>query len=669
MQVQKTAIVRYLEGGDKNFVIPVYQRDYAWTKDQCLKLWQDLLSISDKEAYFIGTIVFIRQGINQVIIDGQQRLTTCSILLLAMHNNPKIDNKTKQQIADLLWDKYANDDASKIKLKPNKVDRDSYESLLENQTLKPKNNIVNNYNFFASMVKDEDMVKIFGLIKKLQFVSIELDVMDDPQLIFESLNSTGVNLTAGDLIRNYILMDVEPNLQEQLYKNFWLPIEQLVGDVAEFARIYLIYKEQKLVRKFEVYEFFKKYIQNQTITKLEILEDLLKYSQIYSFIIQIQPHDDYNINQKLENFKKLEFSVASPFLLDVFDSRLTGNQIYCILEVLESYVFRKILVDGVTSGLNKLFITLAREIKLSLSENSLNGGSDSYPEIFKSVLLSKNQITTRFPSNEELTKALLTKNIYDQNSKNKRFLLENLENYNNPYKFSSEIWDNLTIEHIMPQKLTPQWKDQLGADWHLVHTKYIHTLGNLTLVLNTKNAEMGNRSFGDKQVIDFDTSKLKLTNGLSDTKTWTEENIVARSNGFAQEITQIWAYPTTNIVKTSQEDGWIDLDIDFDPTFKKIINLKIDDKIYAVSSWSQVLVCVCGYAFEYSSIDFLEYIHTQSSFFSIDKAKLRSPAILPIEAGYNYYVETNKSAKDICKTVFAICDGMKANWHIKIEVG
>ena len=152
MQVNKTGIVRYLEGGDKNFVIPVYQRDYAWTKSQCLKLWQDILTIGEKESYFIGTIVFIRQGNNQVIIDGQQRLTTCSLLLLAMYNSPRIDDKTKQQIADLIWDKYADNEACKIKLKPNKVDRDSYESLLQNQKLKPKNNIANNYNSFVSLL-------------------------------------------------------------------------------------------------------------------------------------------------------------------------------------------------------------------------------------------------------------------------------------------------------------------------------------------------------------------------------------------------------------------------------------------------------------------------------------------------------------------------------------
>lgn len=290
------------------------------------------------------------------------------------------------------------------------------------------------------------------------------------------------------------------------------------------------------------------------------------------------------------------------------------------------------------------------------------------------MLLSRNQITNRFPNNDQLLEVILTKNIYEQRSKNKIFLLENLENYNNPYKFSSDIWDNLTIEHIMPQKITQQWKDQLGVNWQIIHPKYLHTLGNLTLTLNTKNSQMGNRSFEEKQAIDFDTSKLKLTRDIGNSNFWNEETIVARAKQFANEITQIWQYPKTDIQTYNKlENGWIDLDEDFEPTYTRIINLQIEDKIQPVRSWSQVLVNVCEYAFEYSSIDFLEYMtkeinNTEKVNFSNSKDKLRAPKLLQLETDQEYYVETNKSADRIIKTIFNICRDLNTNWDIKVEV-
>jgi len=273
MQVQQLPIYQFLEGMGKSFIIPVYQRDYAWTKTNCQKLWEDLFDLNNNSRpdHFLGTVVTIGSGFEEyTVIDGQQRLTTISILLIALHiylkkkeDKTSEENVLVEQILDFLINKYSPEKDKRIRLKPNKQDKEHFESLFEDGDIKNINsNIASNYKYFYERISSQILSprQLFDSFRKLKIVLIDLvRGQDDPQLIFESLNSTGVDLTAGDLIRNYILMDLKPSEQEIFYKKYWINIEKLTGNIAEFVRNYLIFKTKVSIKKDDVYTSFKKF--------------------------------------------------------------------------------------------------------------------------------------------------------------------------------------------------------------------------------------------------------------------------------------------------------------------------------------------------------------------------------------------------------------------------
>ena len=314
MQVQQLPIYQFLEGTGKSFAIPVYLRDYAWTIINCQKLWDDLVDLNNntRSDHFLGTLVTIGSGFEEyTIIDGQQRLTTVSIMLIALHKFLKTketknneENILIEQLLDFLVNKYSPEKDKRIRLKPNKQDKENFENLFENSNnLNANSNIVTNYNFFFDKISSEALTpqQLFEAFRRLKIVLIDLvRGQDDPQLIFESLNSTGVDLTAGDLIRNYILMDLEPLEQEQMYKKYWVEIEKLTGDIAEFVRNYLIFKLRIWVKKDDVYSVFKKLSTDNFYKNKEgVLKDLLYFAGIYGWLTQIQNHPNSAINKEL----------------------------------------------------------------------------------------------------------------------------------------------------------------------------------------------------------------------------------------------------------------------------------------------------------------------------------------------------------------------------------
>ncbi len=382
MQVQLLPLYNFLEGTGKSFVIPVYQRDYTWTKVNCQKLWEDLVDLNNnnnRNNHFLGTLVTISKGFEEyTVIDGQQRLTTVSILLIALHRylkNKEGINKEEERLMnillDFLIDTHSLEQDKRIRLKPNKQDKEHFENLFTGNTSNINSNIVNNYDFFLNTSNSVQVTtgQIYESFKKLTMVLITLDRgQDEPQLIFESLNSTGVDLTAGDLVRNYILMDLEPFEQERMYKNYWVKIENLTGDIAEFVRNYLMFKLKVWVKKADAYPVFKNFsIVQYNKNKESILQDLLSFAEIFSWFVQIKKHQNNNINRQLARLKRLEFTVCYPYLFDVFNDVKSGNideeTAKNVLVLIESYAFRKIIVDNTTQGLNKLFISLGKDIK------------------------------------------------------------------------------------------------------------------------------------------------------------------------------------------------------------------------------------------------------------------------------------------------------------------
>jgi uncharacterized protein with ParB-like and HNH nuclease domain len=665
MQVQQLPIYQFLEGTGKSFVIPVYQRDYAWTRINCQKLWEDLVGLSnnDRNDHFLGTLVTIGSGFEEyTVIDGQQRLTTVSILLIALHTflkNKEQKNEQEnillEQLLDFLINKYSHEQDKRIRLKPNKQDKEHFESLFVSaKDLNINSNIVNNYKFLYDKISSEILTpqQIFGAFRKFKVVLIDLvRGQDDPQLIFESLNSTGVDLTAGDLIRNYILMDLEPIEQEKMYKQYWIEIEKRTGDIAEFVRNYLIFKSKTWVKKDDVYSVFKKFSTESFYKNKEgILQDLLSFSEIYSWLVQIKNHSNNDINKELARLNKLEFTVCHPYLLDVFSELNNGSideeTVKNVLIVIESYAFRKILVDNTTQGLNKLFITLARDIK----KEAL--WKEQYINILSYILLEK-RVSQRFPNNEEFENALINKEIYKLQSKNRNFLLESLENFKSAYPVDL---DELTVEHIMPQTLTKDWKNKLGENWQETHGKYLHSLGNLSLT--AKNTELSNNSFEDKQQIDFQVSKLKLNFKLDGLIIWNEEKILERAKDLIKNAKNIWPYPKTTYTKPIPEEQLFDLTSEdsFSGSKPSRLYFEEDEKGIELKTWRDLLMNVCNFLYEFSPTQFNEIQNNPEFKWYFDAKK---PLRHPLEFRPNEFVEGNNSANGIVSFLARICEQLK----------
>ncbi len=667
MQVNKIPIFNFLEGSGKSFIIPVYQRDYAWQKENCEKLWNDLLSLRKNEikAYFLGTIVIIDAGFQEYsVIDGQQRLTTISLLLLALQNylkKNKIDEGLQDQLSDYLIDRHSK----RIRLKPNKQDKAYFDELFNGTEIEEDSNIVSNYNFFYHQIQKDnyEAVSLFEAFRKLEIVLITLDKgQDDPQLIFESLNSTGVGLNDGDLIRNYILMDLDNQEQENFYTNYWLKIEKFTNNnIAEFVRNYLMFKLNISVKQTDrdTYYKFREYTKNKFKNKEFILKDLIYFAKIYSYCIQKESHKNKQINHHLERLFDLEFKVCYPYLLDIlekFDKKeLPEEEIVLVLKLIESYAFRRIIVEGTNQGLNKFFIIFAKEIQNKLDAKI------KYSDTVSSILLSKSA-NLRFPDDESLINALETKEVYKFNRKNKNFLFHSLENYNSEYKVEL---DDLTIEHIMPQRLTAKDKQKLGENYQEIHKKYLHTIGNLRLTAN--NSKMGNKGFQEKQEIDSRANVLNLNKGLNKIEEWNEKEIVKRAKNLAEIATKVWIYPVS-VSEYEQEKEVYDLDENTNFTGKKPKTLYIENKPFQADSWKDILKIICKSLYEKLPTEFKQIITNSElkKYFALENESSKMRA--RIEFTKNHFIEGNLSANGIISFIIKLSSLVNYDYsNIQIE--
>ncbi len=377
------------------------------------------------------------------------------------------------------------------------------------------------------------------------------------------------------------------------------------------------------------------------------MKDLLFFAGIYSWLMQIQNHPNSAINKELLRLNRLEFTVCHPYLLDVFNELNSGNideeTTKNVLITIESYAFRKILVDNTTQGLNKLFITLARDIKKEES------WKENYINVLSYILLEK-RVSQRFPNNEEFENTLINKEIYRLQSKNKNFLLESLENFKSAYPVNL---DELTVEHIMPQTLTKDWKNKLGENWQETHNKYLHTLGNLSLT--AKNTELSNNSFEDKQQIDFQISRLKLNFKLDGLTIWNEEKILERAKDLIKNAKDIWPYPKTTYTKPVPEEQLFDLTSEdsFSGSKPSRLYFEDDEKGIELKTWRDLLVNICNLLYEFSPTQFNEIQNNPEFKWYFDENK---PLRHPLEFCPNEFVEGNISANGIVSFLAKICE-------------
>lgn len=566
MQAGETTLNKLLNTS-RQFIVPIFQRNYSWQKSQYEQLWFDILRASkfkEKQNHFIGSIVYIDMGTpagrpqQLLLIDGQQRLTTISILLCAIKDyvqkfnlETKLINLAKIKNQFL----YNSDeiDEDRYKLLLNVQDKETYIKLIDNTIFtvnKPVTNIIKCYEFFYERIKDfikqhGQIDEIYAGIFKLSLVSISLDKdSDNPQMIFESMNSTGKDLSQTDLLRNYLLMDLTPEKQTRLYKTYWKSMEELFGediyknDVNKFdyfIRDFLTLKRDTgyICKINNVYENFKRYYLDNNCEKFAVLKDLFTYAKYYACIDLLQENDD-ELKLYWQEFKKLDSHVIYPFLLKLYDdySRqiLIKEDFKKILQVVISYLWRRAICEIPTNSLSKTFATLYQAVD---KEDYVNSIIKAF--VFKSSY-------KRFPSDYEVREKLQTKDIY--HFRLRKYLLEVLENYyhKEPIDLNTA---NYTIEHIMPQNIEHNlsWQQMLGEDWQEVHSLYLHTLGNLTIT--GYNAEMSNKSFVEKVNGEsgFKHSHLKLNESIAQCDVWNKKAIQRRTNILTDIILKIWKYP------------------------------------------------------------------------------------------------------------------------------
>ena len=559
MRADATKFLNFLHKANQ-FVIPIYQRNYSWDEKQCQQLWEDILRVGSNETiplHFVGSIVYVHSSQSTVavsapllVIDGQQRLTTLTILLealaRALGENEPLDGFSEKKIRNKYLSNPDENDERHYKLLLSDTDKDSLMALIRGADL-PKNHslrIKENFEFFTEKLseKNTSIEQVCRGVAKLMIVDIALERdQENPQLIFESMNSTGKALSEADLIRNYILMGLEPTLQSSIYVDLWRPMELDFGQEAygdqfdDFMRHFLTLKTGDIPRLSEVYEAFKEYSVKyfaEDGNVRDLVSDIRKYAR-YFVAMALDGERNPKLKPLFDDlFKSLNYSVAYPFLMEIYSDYEAGiieeTDFMEIIKLVESYVFRRSICQIPTNSMNKTFAEFTRHIDKADYLSSLKGHFYQ----LKSY--------RRFPSDEDFKSALLYRDVY--NFYNRTYLLRKLENFGKKEFVSVE---NYTIEHVLPQNpnLGIEWQKELGEDWKAIQERYLHTIGNLTLT--GYNSEYSDRPFSEKKSMKggFLESPLKLNKFIAAQEKWNESAILDRANQISGEILKIWPSP------------------------------------------------------------------------------------------------------------------------------
>lgn len=539
------------------FLIPIYQRSYSWTERECLQLWTDVMNAgrNDKvSAHFVGSIVYVEQGLYQVVnqapllvIDGQQRLTTVMLLIEALAravgDGEPMDGFSARKLRNYYLLNPEEDGERRFKLLLSQTDKASLTSLLSGQPgpKEPSIRIEANFKLFVDWVAEAkaDLAAICRGISKLIVVDISLNRdSDNPQLIFESLNSTGRKLSQADLIRNYVLMGLEPKLQTRLYEDYWRPMEVEFGQEAYaaefdgFMRHYLTLKTGEIPNVSEVYEKFKAYANSPDAERIEELVRDIRRLSGYFCRIALDSETDPELKEVFHDIRELRVEVSYPFLLKLYEDHVKGllskADLVTATRMVEAYVFRRAVCSIPTNSLNKTFAKFGDAIR-----------EGSYLESIKASFLTMPSYR-RFPGDDEFERAFQVRDLYTFRSRS--YWLRRLENNGRKERVAVA---NYTVEHIMPQteNLRSEWRIALGPDWKRVQAEWLHRPGNLTLT--GYNSEYSDRPFADKRDIEggFRDSPLQMNKGLGQLETWDEVAIRSRGERLGSMASKVWAAP------------------------------------------------------------------------------------------------------------------------------
>ncbi len=554
MQASETKLRQLIEG-TKQYVVPLFQRPYSWSEKQWKTLWTDIVEQSqhdDGRPHFFGSIVTtpaksVPQGVGKwLLIDGQQRITTIQVFLAAIRDSADLlgDVRLRDRIdGQYLKNPYEEDD-ERLKVLPTQDDRAAFRSIIWRTEI-PEGRLRTCYQFFRSRLERLTVDRLerihLAVVDRLSLVGITCDDHDNPHLLFESLNAKGEKLTPADLIRNFLLMRVHVGDQDRLFKTYWLPIQQALGnDLTEFVRHYLM-KEGQILKEAEVYFELKERLANSTPPKAEaFLLDLHRHGMFYARFVDSTREVDGELAAWLDRVRRLKVTVAYPFLLRVFDAydvgKLSREQLLETLALLESFVIRRSICNVPTNQLRRMFPPVF---------DAAGGAGSAFVDGLRKQLGG-----TRCPRDEAFAAKLATEPLYSTAEKNARLrlILERLElsfNHKEPAELTGS-----QIEHVLPQTLTPEWEQELGDNAQEQWSHLLHTLGNLTL---TKyNSELSNNPYEVKRK-DFGNSHFELNRYFAEVSRWSPDAIRERGHALALRALTIWRDVGRESISIEQE--------------------------------------------------------------------------------------------------------------------
>lgn len=639
MKGDSQKLIKFFEGADKRFCIPLYQRNYDWKEENCRQLFADLIRVhrEKSKSHFFGSIVSCVADYDdevRLIIDGQQRITTVSLILIAMINAAlagdlvcdKKDRITFIRNAYLV-DEYQENER-KVKLKPIKKDMNAFDALIYKtpEEYINESNVTKNYRFFYEKIKTcgLKLEELLDAIKKLEIINVRLERDDDPQLIFESLNSTGLDLSESDKIRNYLLMSLVASEQEYAYNSYWNKIEEATDyKPTMFVRDYLTVKTRKIAKIDNLYFEFKHYCEFADASREEIMADMLVYARLYRKFLN-QDVENPKLKRKFLQLSYIDSSVHMPFIMSFLlyarDNDLSDEFQCKVFDVIENYWARRIICNLPTNALNNVFSTLHYDVMKLISEFEKRDQifTSDYVEVLKYVLLKK-QGTAEFPPDTIVTDNIKSRNVYKMPVSYKHFLFERLNN-----GVSKEYVDIvggmksglISIEHIMPQTLSPRWMEDLGENYQAVYDTYLHTIANLTL--SAYNQSYSNAPFAAKKegmadregnwIVGFNDSIYSLSADLRNYSQWTEKEILARQAVIIEKFKSLWPMPVSSFEPLEKPtDHVVFNDSEIELTGRSITAFTYKGNKKSTMSWKAMLLDVCSMVYEQhkSSMDYL----------------------------------------------------------------
>ncbi|GAA8537112.1 DUF262 domain-containing protein [Helicobacter pylori] len=663
MQATQSTINDFFALTGTIFSIPVYQRNYTWEEKNCKKLLQDIVGISqNKKTHFMGSITYILHLIDNekslrklqefVIIDGQQRITTLMLLLKAIET--KIPNEEiKKEIGNLL-----NLSGQRLRLKPIKSDKEAFDLVMQNRSheLQGGSRIRNNYKFFTKKLehyisKGYRLEEIYGAFLRLKIVAIGLELgEDDPQVVFESINATGVQLEGLDLIRNYLMMGENSDKQNHLYETYWVPLENWLGekDLNDFIKTYLrIYFEDKVKEgEREVYYALKDHHRKNFPNDIQgLMSDMREYGRIYQifldrdhyFLKRGDPQQLAKLRLSVGVLMKIKFGVAKPFVLrcarDFEEGKLDYENFYEILQILISYFVRRSVCGEPTGVLNKVLYSLYKQLAArgKCSADALK------------CYLGKSIGQMIFPNDDKIKAAFAVRNAYSTNQACKFILLE-IEKLSNAEPPREE---NLEVEHFYPKTPTQEWRDMVG-DYFTFEQDYLNNFGNLTL--SGQNQKLGNKSYEAKIELMEQYSSLHLNDYfLNNTHSWGIEEVKARSKYLADQFCQVELFKDLPKECRTRE---ISKTLDDNLTCYKLQSVKLpNQQRKIVKNAKELASAVIDYLLENAREAFESYTDKAQRYIYWDKAKAQlrdrdGTCFVPFEK-YGFYFVSNASYQTV----------------------